>query len=316
VAEHWHKIGPLLPAPTGQPWARSHAALPVAHTAGSDGFDLLYSARDGRNRAHIGRARVRTAGRALQVEGCDRDPVLAPGPLGAFDDCGVTSSCVVEEGDATLLYYTGWTLARSVPFLFFAGLAVSQDGGRSYERISPAPILERNSVDPFLTASPFVLRDGGMWRMWYVSCVRWEHVGSGAEPRHYYHLRYAESDDGVVWRRSGLVAIDFAHRDEYAIARPHVIKEGGRYRMWFCSRGEHYRLGYAESNDGISWTRTDEAAQLEPTPGTWDAEMVAYPHIVDAGGHRYLLYNGNGYGRTGVGAAIAVDTPGSAPGHG
>jgi hypothetical protein len=295
----------LLPAPTGQSWARSHAALPVACNAGADGFELHYSARDERNRAHIGRTGVHTSDDGLTLGAHDPEPVLAPGPLGAFDDCGVTSSCVVEDGEHRLLYYTGWTLARSVPFLFFGGLAVSEDGGRTYTRASPAPILERSTVDPYLTASPFVLRDGGAWRMWYVSCVSWEAGRDGAEPRHYYHLRYAESDDGVDWRRGGRVAIDFAGPDEYAIARPFVLKEGGRYRMWFCARGVAYRLGYAESDDGLEWTRLDEAARVDPTPGDWDSEMIAYPHIVDAGGRRHLLYNGNGYGRTGIGAAVA-----------
>ena len=277
--------------------------MPVACEVSDDGFDLHYSARDERNRAHIARTRVAVADGELALGDTDDDPVLAPGPLGAFDDCGVTSSCVVPDGERRLLFYTGWTLARSVPFLFFAGLAVSENGGRDYVRASPAPVLERSSIDPFLTASPFVLRDGGMWRMWYVSCVRWE--AAEPEPRHYYHLRYAESDDGFTWRREGRVALDFAP-GEYALARPHVVKENGRYRMWFCARGDAYRLAYAESEDGLSWRRMDDAAGLDPTPGTWDSEMIAYPHVVDAGARRWLLYNGNGYGRTGIGAAVAL----------
>jgi hypothetical protein len=275
----------------------------VACEASAEGFDLHYSARDERNRAHIGRTRVQTRGGTLTLGDTDPDPVLAPGPLGAFDDCGVTSSCVVTDGDRRLLFYTGWTLARSVPFLFYVGIAVSEDGGRSYTRATPAPALGRSAVDPFLTASPSVLRDGGLWRMWYVSCVRWE--AADPEPRHYYHLRYAESDDGIAWRPQGRVAVDF-EPGEYALARPHVVHEDGRYRMWFCARGDAYRLAYAESDDGLSWTRMDEAARLDPTPGAWDAEMIAYPHLVDAGGRRWLLYNGNGYGRTGVGAAVAA----------
>jgi hypothetical protein len=48
----------------------------------------------------------------------------------------------------------------------------------------------------------------------------------------------------------------------------------------------------------------DAASPLAPTPGNWDAEMIAYPHVVDVGERRWLLYNGNGYGRTGIGAAV------------
>jgi hypothetical protein len=36
----------------------------------------------------------------------------------------------------------------------------------------------------------------------------------------------------------------------------------------------------------------------------WDAEMIEYPFILDHQGERYMLYNGNGYGKTGFGLAI------------
>jgi len=31
--------------------------------------------------------------------------------------------------------------------------------------------------------------------------------------------------------------------------------------------------------------------------------MIEYPCVVDAGGRRVMLYNGNDYGRTGIGLA-------------
>ena len=36
------------------------------------------------------------------------DAVLDVGPLGAFDDSGVTTSCLVTAGSDRFLYYTGW----------------------------------------------------------------------------------------------------------------------------------------------------------------------------------------------------------------
>jgi hypothetical protein len=32
--------------------------------------------------------------------------------------------------------------------------------------------------------------------------------------------------------------------------------------------------------------------------------MIEYPFVFDHGGARYMLYNGNGYGRSGVGLAV------------
>jgi hypothetical protein len=310
AAARWVRRGLLLAGPPPRDWARSHAALPAIEPSGEgdDGVELCYSPRDRRGRAHVARARVDVLPDGeLAVVGHDPEPVLAPGPLGAFDDSGVTNSCIVEGGEGTLLYYTGWTLGVTVPFYFYAGAALRPAGERAFRRVSSAPLLERNAVDPYLTASPWVLREEGMWRMWYVSCTRWEMADDA--PRHHYLLRYAESSDGLRWRRQGRVAIDFADAGEYAISRPCVVRDGDRYRMWFAARGESYRLGYAESRDGLRWDRDDARAGLEPAESGWDSQMLAYPAVFDRRGVRYLLYNGNDYGRSGIGYAT-MDTAG------
>jgi len=297
----WEQRGQLLSAPLPVDWARSHAALPHARPL-SDGRVRIYlSARDDLGRSHIGFGDFAPGNVDAKVE-LGSSAILDPGPRGAFDDNGVTTSCLVQHRDVHYLYYTGWSLGHTVPFYLYVGLAVSEDGER-FERVSSAPILERSNVDPFLTASPWVMVDEERWRMWYVSATHWEIVNGGA--RHSYHVRYAESDDGISWRRDGIVCIDFRDEDEHAISRPCVVRDGDVYRMWFSARGASYRVGYAESHDGITWERKDELAGIEST-GEWDAEMQAYPSVFDHEGRRYLLYNGNGYGRAGIGWAAAI----------
>ncbi len=305
MQQQWAKSGLLIPGAAGGPWAHSYASLPCALSDG-ERLAVYYSPRDALGRAHVALAfadKHEPTGELVLIED-EGAPVLSPGPLGAFDDSGTTNSCVAQFENDTYLYYSGWTLGVSVPFYFYVGLAVRPCGESLFQRVSAAPILERNAIDPYLTASPWVLRDSGSWRMWYVSCVDWKLVQG--QPRHRYHIRYAESSDGVTWRRNGRVSIDFADESEYAISRPCVVRDGDCYRMWFAARGESYRIGYAESADGLSWTRDDSAVGLEPSAEGWDSEMIAYPAIADHRGNRYLLYNGNGYGRTGAGYAIAI----------
>jgi hypothetical protein len=195
----------------------------------------------------------------------------------------------------------------TVPFYFYVGLAISDDGGETYRKVSAAPILERNEVDPYLTASPFVLIEGSIWRMWYVSSTGWE-LRNG-RPQHYYHIKYAESCDGIEWERTGRVCINYKSKQEYAIARPCVVKDNGVYKMWYSHRGDSYRVGYAESRDGLNWERKDEESGLEVSDEGWDSEMLAYPFVVDYRGCRYMLYNGNGYGKTGIGLAVLKREP-------
>jgi hypothetical protein len=122
------------------------------------------------------------------------------------------------------------------------------------------------------------------------------------EPR--YHIKYAESVDGIAWDRQGIVSIDYQSPDEAAIARSSVIKEDGLYKMWYSYRGLHnyrsdkatsYRMGYAESLDGICWTRKDDFVGIAVSPNGWDSEMIAYPYVYIHRGQKVLVYNGNGF---------------------
>lgn len=290
-------------------WAKTHAALPAVLQREPGCADIFASSRDERGRASIVRARL-TMRPEVAIAG-PVEQVLAPGELGAFDDSGVTMSCVVESESAVFLYYTGWMLGVTVPFYLAAGLAISEDGGATFRRASLAPLLERDDVDPFLTASPFVLRDERRWQMWYVSGTEWAIV-DGA-PRHRYHIKYAESSDGIAWRRDGRVCIDYASDAEYAFARPFVERDGNIYRMWYSFRGTAYRIGYAESRDGLTWRRYDDHRGLAPSESGWDSTMVEYPWLFASDGVSYMLYNGNDYGREGIGLAAweqdTVDPP-------
>ena len=63
------------------------------------------------------------------------------------------------------------------------------------------------------------------------------------------------------------------------------------------------RISVPRSHPG---RRRPGALALSPPPaaGDWDGEMQAYPQIVEDGGRTLVLYNGNGFGRDGFGAAL------------
>jgi hypothetical protein len=228
-------------------------------------------------------------------------PVLAPGELGAFDDSGVLPSWLVKQGETTYLYYVGYHLGVTVPFSNFIGLATAEVQGAPFRKVSRAPILDRNEFDPFLTITPCVLIEDGLWRMWYSSGTHWSL--EGGNPKHHYCIKYAESRDGFGWKRTGITCIEYSSPAEYAVCRPCVLRDQNIYKMWFCYRGESYQIGYAESIDGIEWERKDAQTGIDVSEAGWDSQMVAYPFVFDHEGIRYLLYNGNDYGRSGFGLA-------------
>ena len=70
------------------------------------------------------------------------------------------------------------------------------------------------------------------------------------------------------------------------------------------SRDSSYRIGYAESSDGIKWERKDHLVGIEKSDDGWDSEMIEYCHILDINGKKHMFYNGNGFGKTGFGYAV------------
>jgi hypothetical protein len=299
VTGAWRRLGALtLDASRARQWAASHAALPVVESAGDGIWNLFLSLRDEQGRARIGRTQL-VLTPVPTLAPLEAEPVLGLGALGTFDDSGVVTSCLVADGDRRYLFYTGWARGVTVPFYLAPGVAVSVAGG-PFVRRSPAPLLDRTDAEPYLTASPFVMLDNGRWRMWYVAGTGWRETG---RPEPCYHLRYAESQDGVTWERPGRAVID-PEPDEHAFGRPWVVRRESQYHLWFAVRGDRYRIGYAASRDGITWRRDDDDAGLRPAREGWESEMVEYPCVFEHRDRRYMLYNGNDYGRTGVGIAV------------
>jgi predicted GH43/DUF377 family glycosyl hydrolase len=295
----WEKKGLIFCSKNNQYWMASHAANPVAETLGGGFFRVYFSSRDKNNHSSIGffEFDIRRPKKVLRVTS---QPVIQPGEIGLFDDSGTSMSCLVIVNGKKYLYYLGWNLGVTVPWRNSIGLAISSYDDQTFKKYSKAPIVDRNHIDPFTVSYPWVMRDGPVWKMWYGSNLSW-----GAKQTDMAHvIKYAESADGIQWERRGFIAIPLQSPDEYAISKPCVIKEGGVFKMWYSFRGQSYRIGYAESGDGMRWERKDEEVGIDVSESGWNSEMIEYPFVFDHDRERYMLYNGNGYGKTGIGLAM------------
>lgn len=277
---------------------QSYAMVPTIEHLNKNYFRVYFSGRNELNQSHIGYANIEVIGDTLKVLDYSSDCILKPGELGCFDDSGVTPISIVNvEGD-TYLYYVGWRARSTVRMELVAGLAISKNG-REFKRYSKAPILHKNNEEPInILTAPFVIKDNNMFKMWYVSGIRWINPDL---PQ--YDIKYAESKDGLTWNQTGKIAI--ALRDgENALARPFVIKEDNIYKMWFSYKSDKYQLGYAESKDGINWIRKDDEVGIYPSDDGWDSDMIEYAAVFEYDGKKYMLYNGNEYGKFGIGYAV------------
>ena len=307
----WNKQGVIFETNRQQPWMVSHACVPTVHVLDKDTFRIFFAPRNERGQSIPTFLDV-SAHDPSQVKYVHDQPVMNLGTLGTFDDGGIMPCCVVPTDQGLYLYYVGWNPSGSVPYRNAIGLAVSHDQGRTFERMFKGALVDRSRHEPYFTASPWVMREGDHWHMWYASSTGFAVVNQQPEPL--YIIKYAHSSNGIDWVRENITCIE--PRDAYeANARATVIKENGTYRMWYAYRGSvdyrdgpgSYRIGYAESTDAVHWDRKDDQAGIQYSAQGWDATMQTYPCVVQHHRKKYLFYNGNGFGKTGIGYAIYED---------
>lgn len=302
----WTKKG-LIIGPSGKnDWRNGGTSACCVDFVNEDLVEIYLTGRDEQNRSRIGTFLYHLC--EDKIVDIEKDAILDLGERGTFDFNGTGYPCVVKDGEETRMYYTGWTKGVHVSFINDLGLAVKSSGQSHFKRFSRASILPRTNDEPFGTGSVFVLQDEGLWKMWYTCFDYWGNESAG-DDKHYYHIRYAESTDGINWIRPGITCIDFDKiNGEYVVARPCVLKYKGLYLMWYSYRGDAYKMGFAVSLDGKNWNRHDNESGLSASAEGWDSDMVCYAWVIQHRGEFKMFYNGNGYGRTGLGQAVCAET--------
>ena len=304
----WIKRGNIFNVDGLNDLALTHASVPTVDVF-ENYLKIYYASRDKQNRCRIFYiiVDIQNPSKILHVE---TKPIAELGKLGSFDESGMMPSSIVNFKNRKYLYYTGWSLCKTVPYHNTIGLLVSDDDGETYLRTGDGPVMGLTHQEGYFNGTATVIIEDGLWKNWYANCIKWELFDNKPEP--FYHIKYCESIDGINWSRNSNVAIDFQNKLEGGIVRASVIKENEIYKMWFSYRkafgyreirDSSYRLGYAESMDGQNWTRDDSSSGMQISELGWDNFMQAYPNVVKTKENKFMFYNGNGFGLTGIGFA-------------
>jgi hypothetical protein len=303
MKKRWEKLGLLFcPSETNRhPKLVSHASNPLPILLEEDVYRIFFSGRDAFNRSSVGAVDVDIIKRKIVSE--HHHPFFEHGPEDSFYADGVSIGNCYEVDGVQYMLFMGWQSPKGAHWRGDVGrLMVKPD--LTLELEGEIPFMGSDIVDPISLSYPWVMKNAmGGYSMWYGSTISWD-AGNG-EMLHV--LNYASSADGHSWNREGL-AVPYELGKAQAFSRPTVVGdiEIG-YEMWFSYRsgsGEKYRIGYTFSKDGRKWERSLEAVDIDVSAEGWDSEMIEYPFVFDHKGQRYMLYNGNGFGKTGFGLAV------------
>ncbi|MFN0168992.1 MAG: hypothetical protein ACKV22_21410 [Bryobacteraceae bacterium] len=207
---------------------------------------------------------------------------MARGSAGEFDSVDALNPSVIRFGKEYLNLYSGFDGKT-----WHTGLAVSLDGTAWTKRgavLSPDP---KTWEGDYIAANGSALEVGGQLMYWY-------HAGPRETPR----LGLATSRDGKVWTRRPAPVVETGPRgswDERGVADPYVIREGGRYFLFYLGqdRARRQRLGVARSRDGVVWEKLRANPVLElGGPGDFDENGLGEPAVWQEGGVYWMLYTG------------------------
>lgn len=304
----WKKLGIVWKPDGSNAWAKTHAAVPTPFRLNDKVTRVFVTCLDDKGRGRPGYVDVE-ANCPTRVLGVLARASLEIGEPGTFDDNGLMAISIVQPEPGTLLmYYAGFELCTHIRYRIMTGLAVSKDGGATFKRHSRSPILDRTDAELFFRGGPFAMFDGGKFKLWYVAGSEWTDIDGKSMP--VYDLRYQESKDGIHWAPKGQLSMAITGKDEHGFGRPWVVKRGPNdYQLFYSIRRRSlaaYRLGYAESKDGITWMRKDEDMGLDVTPGEFDSDAIMYSAVISVGDKTYCFYNGNNFGEQGFGVAELI----------
>lgn len=139
-----------------------------------------------------------------------------------------------------------------------------------------------------------VLKDGLKLRMWYIA-QHWPVEPDETAPRHPIYVAYAESDDGLTWRKPNLGLYEFQGSKENNICCTDVVDNftpmldtnpkcppESRYKAVGAGKGG--LIAY-QSPDGLNWKRIQDAPII--TKGAFDSQNVVF---WDAVANTYRAY--------------------------
>ncbi|MGO4303088.1 hypothetical protein [Cupriavidus sp. RAF12] len=296
----WQKAGQLYIPGGVHPKLATHAANPLPIWLRGDVYRVFYSGRDEQNRSSVGFVDVDVV--RGTVEYVHDRPVFVHGEPGSFYSHGVSIGNCYEADGKRYILFMGWQCPDGAHWFGEVGrLRLDEDWTLHLD--GDGPFMALDAEDPVSLSYPWVQREAdGSFRMWYGSTSTWD-AGNG-EMVHV--IRGAVSDDGHQWRKTGL-AVPFTLGVAQAFSRPTVVADASGYHMWFSYRSGNnstYRIGYAGSADGNEWALRLNETGIDVSEAGWDADMIEYPFVFEHAGRRLMLYNGNGYGKSGFGLAI------------
>ena len=245
------------------------------------------------------------------------NPVLDPGPSGAWDDGFVGMPTILFDGNTYHMWYAGRNNIQHI------GYAASPNGitWTKYDDPNTTGLLFAES-DPVLNpgqpgawdekqaSAPFVLLLDTTYHMWYRGK---DYTSSGGPPS----IGHATSMNGINWDKDTLnnpvLSPGTAGSwDAGYIGYQSVVFDGSIYHLWYKGWNgidDHAQFGHATSpHPDSAWTKDPNNPVMSfGSSGSWDYPRVDFPRVIYNGNTYHMWYSGGGQFTWKIGYATSPD---------
>tara|TARA_Y100000591_G_C21780449_1_gene670720 strand:- start:63 stop:995 length:933 start_codon:yes stop_codon:yes gene_type:complete len=297
----WDKLGLIysLDNSTKNKYLLTHTSNPTALQIGPGLFRVFFSGRDAQNRSSVSAFDLDM--NKYKVINDFKKPLLKFNQNSNFFPDGISCSSIYEVKNTQYLTFMGWINKKNE---HWRGLIGRVQLGSDFEiqEDSSEILLNLNEIDKVSLSYPYIISEEGLYKMYYGSTIDWDY--KNGEMLHV--INYAESNDGHNFNPKGL-AFPYIEGVAQAFSRPTILVRGYEKHAWFSYRGgngDKYKIGYAFSKEKNNWNLNLSKNTIFTSNEGWDCEMIEYPFVFEYNKEIFMLYNGNQYGKTGIGLAV------------
>jgi len=273
----------------------SHAANPVVLKIEDCLFRIFFNSRDENQRSSVYSIDFdldsrRSIPNTLKVQ------FLLKSSDSYFKD-GVSLGSHFELSGVTWIGFMGWT--NPVMKHWYGKIGKFRlNSNFDFESIEAKPWFDLDSFDSTSLSYPAVYFSEKIMHVWYGSTRTWD-AGNG-EMIHI--LKEKVSRDYLQFESSNRI-VEWKLGESQAFSRPSILEIHDYFLMAYSFRGSttKYRIGFGliEKDSTI----IKQAYTFSTSASSWESEMVEYPYLVPHRDSIFMFYNGNGYGKSGIGLA-------------
>ncbi len=223
------------------------------------------------------------------------NPVLTPGAPGEWDSVSVHDPRVLHDNKEYRMWYSGFDGSK-----WRIGLAVSLDGVH-WDKSERNPIMDASgpgSWDEAGVAYSSVAFIKDVFYMWY----------QGLDTKGVWRIGRAVSRDGVTWIKDEGGPVLYPEEkgwDGDKVLAPSVFFSGGSYHMFYTGAPK-WAIGYAVSEDGVTWRKRETPVVSPPDASTWDNQQILTSVAAIDDGKPVLWYAGRDKGGFSIGMSTGV----------